>query len=179
VVLRSDGQVGDIAAPGTVLFWVGPPKPLQIVAEVNEEDVPRLAPGQNVLLRNDGFPNGGINATLDRMTPKGDPVAKTFRVYLALPEDTPLKVGMSVEANVIVREKRDVLVLPPEALAGANVYTLLNGRLAAKPVTVGLRGSRAVEIVSGLAHGETVVSPPPTGHRPGLRVRVARPAGKP
>lgn len=179
VVLRSDGQVGDIAAPGTVLFWVGPPKPLHVVAEVNEEDVPRLQLGQNVLLRNDGFPNGGITATLDRMTPKGDPVAKTFRVYLALPEDTPLKVGMSVEANVIVREKKGVTVVPPEALAGNIVYALSNGKLAPRTIGTGIRGTRAVEITAGLAPGDQIVSPLPSGHRAGMRVRLASPQARP
>ena len=31
----------------------------------------------------------------------GDAVAKTYRIRIALPDDTPLKVGMSVEANVV------------------------------------------------------------------------------
>ena len=55
VVLRQDGEVGEIAEPGTVLFWVGQPRPLRIVAEVNEEDIPRVQPGQRTLLSSDAF----------------------------------------------------------------------------------------------------------------------------
>ena len=55
VVLRRDGEIGEIAEPGQILFRVGVPKPLQVVAEVNEEDIPRVAVGQTVLLRTDAF----------------------------------------------------------------------------------------------------------------------------
>ena len=41
MVLRNDGSVGEIAGVGNndVIFWVGEPKPLEIDAEVNEEDM--------------------------------------------------------------------------------------------------------------------------------------------
>src|SRR5690606_34963964 len=55
VVLRRDGEIGEIAEIGQTLFRVGVPKPLQVVAEVNEEDIPRVAVGQTVLLRTDAF----------------------------------------------------------------------------------------------------------------------------
>ncbi len=43
VVLRRDGEIGEIAEAGQILFRVGVPQPLQVVAEVNEEDIPRVA----------------------------------------------------------------------------------------------------------------------------------------
>ena len=63
VVLRSDGQVGEIAGTGTtdVLFWVGQPKPLQIVAEVNEEDIAKIRVGQRALLRHEGHRRCGLD----------------------------------------------------------------------------------------------------------------------
>ena len=102
-VLRRDGEVGEIAGTGAndVLFWVGQQKPLRVVADVNEEDVPRVRVGQKVLLRSEGFSTTQLTAEVADITPKGDPVAKTFRVYLALPDDTPLRIGMSIEANIV------------------------------------------------------------------------------
>ena len=48
VVLRRDGEVGEIAgtANNDVLLWVGQPKPLRVVADVNEEDIIKVEPGQ-------------------------------------------------------------------------------------------------------------------------------------
>src|SRR5216683_1586823 len=55
MVLRRDGEVGEIAGPTDVLFWVGPPTPMQVVAEVNEEEINRIAVGQKALLRSEAF----------------------------------------------------------------------------------------------------------------------------
>jgi multidrug resistance efflux pump len=41
VVLRQDGEVGEIVEAGQILVRIGALKPLQVVAEVNEEDIPR------------------------------------------------------------------------------------------------------------------------------------------
>src|ERR1700733_6209090 len=57
MVLRRDGEVGEIAGPTDVLFWVGPPTPMQVVAEINEEEIPKIALGQKVFLRNEAFAN--------------------------------------------------------------------------------------------------------------------------
>jgi len=105
MVLRRDGEVGEIAGPTDVLFWVGPPTPMQVVAEINEEEIPKIALGQKAFLRNEAFPDQTLNASVSAITPKGNPESKTFRVYLLLPRDTPLRIGMTVEVNIVFREK--------------------------------------------------------------------------
>src|SRR6202795_668289 len=129
MVLRRDGEVGEIVGPTDVLFWVGPPAPMQVVAEVNEEEINRIAVGQKALLRSEAFPGQALRASVSRITPKGDPTRKTFRVYLLLPNDTRLRIGMSVEANIVVREKPQAIVVPAEAVAGNAVEVVNNGRI--------------------------------------------------
>lgn len=174
IVLRKDGEVGEIAGIGAsdVLFWVGQPKPLRIVADVNEEDIPRVITGQKVLIRNEGFKDHPLAGTVGDMTPKGDPATKTFRVYLNLPPDTPLKIGMSVEANIVTREKADALLIPAEALAGEKAFVLTDGRLKAVAVKTGIRGTRAVEVLDGLTAQDVVASPALGAFRDGQRVRM-------
>lgn len=178
-VLRADGQVGDIPVTTDVLFWVGQPKPLQVVADVNEEDIAKVVTGQTALLRNDGFPQGGLSAKVAAITPKGDPATKTFRAYLALPDDTPLRIGMSVEANIVIREKRGVVLAPAEALrlgsgGQATAFVIENGKLKAVAVTIGIKGGRLIEITSGLAEGAALAAPVKPDFRDGMAVRVAR-----
>jgi RND family efflux transporter MFP subunit len=175
VVLRRDGEIGEIAGTGTtdVLFWVGQPRPLRIVADVNEEDIPRVRPGQSVLLRSEGFRGKTLDAKVGEITPKGDPQTKTFRVYLSLPDETPLLIGMSVEANIVTQEKKNVVLLPAEAILQDNVFTVVDGRLKRSKIEIGLRGARMVEIISGLAENQSVVSPATTQMREGQRVRIA------
>ncbi len=172
VVLRRDGEVGEIAEAGQVLFRVGVLKPLQVVAEVNEEDIPRVTVGQVVLFRTDAFPNQRLEGKVSEITPMGDVSAKTFRIKAALPADTPLKPGMSVEANIITREKANALLIPADALQGDAVFVVDGSQARKRAITVGIRGTRIVEALSGLKDGERVVSPAPTDLADGARVRV-------
>jgi RND family efflux transporter MFP subunit len=159
MVLRRDGEVGEIAGPTDVLFWVGPPMPMQVVAEVNEEEINRIVAGQKAFLRSDAFPGQALRATVSQITPKGDPTRKTFRVYLLLPNDTPLRIGMSVEVNIIFREKPSAIVVPAEAVAGDAVQVVRNSRIERVPVRIGIRGSRNVEIIGEVSRGMAVLSP--------------------
>ena len=172
MVLRRDGEVGEIADPSNVLFWVGQPAPMQVVAEVNEEEINRIAAGQKALLRSEAFPEKALRATVAQITPKGDPTRKTFRVYLRLPQDTPLRIGMSVEANIIFREKQAAIVVPAEAVAGNSVQMVDDGRIRRVPVTVGIRGNRNVEISGDISKGTPVLSPARTDLTNGARIRI-------
>jgi len=172
VVLRRDGEIGEIAEVGQILFRVGVPKPLQVVAEVNEEDIPRVALGHTVLFRTDAFPDRRLEGMVREITPMGDVAAKTYRIKVALPDDTPLKPGMSVEANIVTREKPNALLIPADALQGNAVFVLDDGRAHKRDVTVGIRGTRTVEILGGLADGERVASPAATELKDGARVRI-------
>ena len=172
VVLRRDGEVGEIAEAGQILFRIGVPKPLQVVAEVNEEDIPRVALGETALFRTDAFPEQRLEGKVSDITPMGDVAAKTFRVKIALPDDTPLKPGMSVEANIITREKPNALLIPADALQGNTVFVVDGTRTRKRDVKVGIRGIRMVEILSGLADGERVASPSLADLKDGARVRI-------
>lgn len=179
VVLRRDGEIGEIAGTlnSDVLLWVGQPKPLRIVADVNEEDITRVRRGQVVLLRHESQPNEPLRAKVDSVTPKGDATTKTFRVYLALPDDTPLMIGMSVEANIVIREARQALLVPAEAISGGRVLVADGDRLRSAPVKTGVTGTRMVEVTEGLAKGELVVTPARADLKPGTRVIVSRRSG--
>src|SRR6266700_1562823 len=167
MVLRRDGEVGEIVGPTDVLFWVGPPAPMQVVAEINEEEITRIAVGQKAFLRTEAFSAQALRATVSQITPKGDPTRKTFRVYLLLPRDTPLRIGMTVEVNIIHREK------------AAAVLVVSSGKIRRVPVTVGIRGSRNVEIVGNVSKDATVLSPARADLADGTRVRVENVAAKP
>jgi RND family efflux transporter MFP subunit len=171
VVLRRDGEVGEIAESGQILFRVGELRPLRVVAEVNEEDIPRVKIAQKALLRTDAFAERRLEGAVREITPMGDPVARTYRVYIALPDDTPLLAGMNVEANIVTREKADALLVATDAVRGNTVFVLDGNHVRQRIVTVGIRGSRAVEIVTGLLESDRVASPA-TGLIDGQRVRV-------
>ena len=176
VVLRQDGEVGEVAELGTVLFWVGEPKPLVVIADVNEEDIPRVKPGQRTLLRSDAFPGQNLEAVVDSITPKGDPVTKTYRVYFRLPDDTPLRIGMSTDVNIIARVSEKALLVPTVAAQGSKLFVVEGGRARLREVKTGIRGTNDVEILAGIDDHARVISPYPQTLADGARVSVRTPA---
>lgn len=175
-VLREDAEIGEIADAGRVLYWVGEPTPLQIVAEVNEEDVPRIALGQRTLIRADAFPGQTPEARVSSITPKGDPDSRTYRVRFQLPGDTPLMIGMTVEINVITQVTPDALLIPATALQPGNkVFVLRAGRAQLVQVTLGTMGAQDVEVLSGISDKDQIIAPVPANLQDGARVSGAAP----
>jgi len=172
MVLRRDGEVGEIVGPTDVMFWVGLPTTLHVVAEINEEEITKIAVGQKAYLRNEAFSTQALPATVSQITPKGDPTRKTFRVYLLLPRDTPLRIGMTVEANIVFREKPAAVVVPSEAVIGNSVQIVSSGKIQRVPVTIGVRGTSYLEIIGNVSQGTLVLSPARVDLVDGASVRM-------
>ena len=175
VVLRKDGEVGETVREGTTLYWIGELAPLWITADVDEDDIPLVRLGQKVLIKADAFPDQVVDGTVREITPKGDPVNRSYRVRVTLPAQHALMIGMTTELNVVVRESAESVLVPAAALANGRLYVLKDDRVEARAITVGAIGPRQVEIRQGLAAGELVVLDPPPKLKDGARVR-ARPA---
>jgi len=172
MVLRRDAEVGEVVDTPAALFWIGEPRPLRVTAEVDEEDIAQVREGQRVLLRADAFPGRVLTATVGQITPKGDATRKAYRVRLALPDDTPLMIGMTVEANIVLRETEDAVLVPPGAVRDGRVFVIRQETVEARAVELGVQGARAIEVLRGLARGEAVVLDPPTGLVSGQAVRL-------
>ncbi|MBX3506492.1 MAG: efflux RND transporter periplasmic adaptor subunit [Parvibaculum sp.] len=172
-VLRSEYKikVGDMVQPGQILYMVGDPAELYIDAEVDEEDIVKVRPGQEALIRADAFPGRVLEGAVFRMTPFGDPVGRTYRIHISLPGNTPLVPGMTTEINVVVRHEENALLVPLPAISGNSVWTIRDGRAARIPVEIGAVGGGKVEILSGLDDGTPVILQPPSGLKEGERLR--------
>ena len=172
-ILRRDGEVGEVVESGQVLFWVGRPLPLWIVAEVDEEDIPLVARDQETLVKADAFPGQVLRGTVGQITPKGNPVTKSYRVRIRLPDDTPLRIGMTTEVNIVVAEKADALLVPASAVRGGRLFVVEGQRAVARDVRLGIRGDEALEVISGLTGDETLILDGPTDLEDGTRIRLA------
>ncbi|PIW30808.1 MAG: efflux RND transporter periplasmic adaptor subunit [Rhodospirillales bacterium CG15_BIG_FIL_POST_REV_8_21_14_020_66_15] len=173
VVLRRDGEIGEVVNTTSVMYWIGQPRPLRIEAEVDEEDIARVAVGQTALIKADAFPGRDIFGTVAEITPKGDPVNKSYRVRVALPDDTPLMIGMTTELNIVVERHEDAALVPETAVQEGRLWTVTDGRATAVQVSVGIHGNGKAEVAAqGGALPDKVIRHPPAGLRPGDKVRL-------
>ncbi|MEZ5498321.1 MAG: efflux RND transporter periplasmic adaptor subunit [Steroidobacteraceae bacterium] len=172
-IIRRDGEIGEYIPVNTTLFYMAGSTSLRVTADVDEEDLPRLQVGQKVLLRADAFAQQVFAAAVSEITPRGDPVARSYRVRIALGDDTPLRIGMTAEANIIVGERSNAMLVPATSVLNDHVFVVLDGRARSRAVQVGVRGPDKLEILEGLKDKERIVVAPDENLRDGARVRHA------
>lgn len=174
-VIRRDGEIGEMISANQPVFYLSCCAGLRIAAEVDEEDIARVAPGQKVLIRADAFPGRVFEGTVASITPKGDPVSRSYRVRISLPETTPLMIGMTAESNIILSEKNAALMIPVGSLDGDTVYLLRDGIFQAYPVKTGMHTDVAIEVIEGLTENDIIAaSADAMNANPGLHRLPAR-----
>lgn len=162
VIIKRDGEIGQLIPANTPVLWLSCCAPLRITTEVDEEDIPNVKSGQDVLIQADAFPDQVFQGTVDTITPKGDPVARSYRVRVKFKEveNIPFMIGMTAETNIIIHQNPNALLIPGTALVNNSVWALRNGRAQKIAVKIGVRDTDHVEILSGLNEDDLVINTP-------------------
>ncbi|WP_295457707.1 efflux RND transporter periplasmic adaptor subunit [uncultured Thiodictyon sp.] len=176
LILRRDGEVGQFIPAGQTVFWFSCCAPLRVTAEVDEEDIPRVRVGQAAVLHADALPSAVFDGMVGEITPKGDPVARSFRVRIRIKDPARLQVGMTVDANLIVTERADALLVPSGALQNGALWVLADGRLHRQGVRTGVTGAVRTEVLEGLAPDAQIVATPTEELHEGAAARPRPPA---
>jgi RND family efflux transporter MFP subunit len=174
LVIRRSGEIGAVIPVNQGVFWLACEDRMRLSVEVDEEDIPRVTPGLQVLIRADAFPSEVIRGQVSSVTPMGDPVARSFRVRVSLPAGAPLRIGMSADVNVIVAERPQALLVPASAEKDGKVWIVSQGLAVRRAVRTGVRSAAKIEIQDGLSAGDDVAIDPPADLREGERVTVIR-----
>lgn len=157
---------GMYVEPRTEVMAIGALDPVWVMAEVFERDVPGVEVGQRAELTLDYLPGERWTGEVDYVYPRLDPVARTLRVRLVLPNpEGLLRPGMFGNVRLFAAETAPTLQIPAEALIhGVGdapdrvVVALADDRYGSRAVRVGRRTADRVEILAGLREGERVVA---------------------
>lgn len=164
-VLVRDVEPGQIVQPGKALLSLALAGPTQLVAQVDERFLDQLLPGQKASVVADAFAGQRFAARVLTIAPSVDAQRGAIEVKFALEQQAPafLREDMTLSVEVETAWRERTLVLPQAALRGpvegdqATVLVLQEGRAQARPVRLGLRTLDAVEVLDGLAEGDTVL----------------------
>jgi HlyD family secretion protein len=185
IVAPADGRIvvrqvdpGQIVQPGRGLFTFAADGPTQLVGQADEKFLSQLAAGQAARVIADAFPQQPFDARVVRIAPGVDAQRGTVEVKFAVADPpTFLREDMTLSVQVSTGRRERALTLPATAVIGpgleARVRRIVDGRVAERPVRTGLRTLERVEIVEGLAAGDTVLADP-LSHEPGSRARAVR-----
>ncbi|MBS2012649.1 MAG: efflux RND transporter periplasmic adaptor subunit [Deltaproteobacteria bacterium] len=178
IILTRNVEPGDtVSASKTLLVMAADAEP-QIVIEPDERNLAWIRLGQHAKASADAYPQEPFDAEVSYIAPSIDPQRGSIEVRLrVLGKPSFLKPDMTVSVDLTVATKKDVVVVPSDALRGAatpSPFVLLveKGRLARRDVKIGIRGEGDVEIESGLEPRIEVVAAAPPSLRVGQRVRA-------
>jgi RND family efflux transporter MFP subunit len=151
---------------------------VEIAAAVPAEHLGRVRVGQRADVSSDAYAGRSFEGEIIAIAPAVDSATNTAlaRIRLANPGRL-LRIGMFVQAQIGVSERKGVLTVPPSAVskgeAGAAVYVVSGSVATRTKVTLGLGTAEAVEITSGLTEGQKVLTS--AIHGLGERARLAPP----
>jgi RND family efflux transporter MFP subunit len=177
VVSEREADAGDVVQVGAALFTIVDPRSLRLEASVPADHIGRLRVGTPVEFEVSGS-SQRITGRIDRINPVVDPATRQVRIYVSIPNlDQQLAAGLFAEGRVAIDTKRAVAV-PVTAVDSRGTTPVLHlvkqGRVAEVAVKLGVRDEVAemVEVLAGLAAGDTVLLGSAQGVTTGSRVRV-------
>lgn len=157
-------------------------KKMEVEALVPTSDITQIKSGQIVYLHIEGLANEFIG-NVTRINPAIQAGSRSIAIYIqvANPQDM-LKVGMFVDAQLVLRSKANVIAIPQTAVhkesSGAYVYALENNLIVRKNITLGQDGQNRetalIEITSGLKAEDQIVKTDMGNLRPGTAVRITQ-----
>ena len=183
VVYGLPRQSGERLEAGQEVASIADPARRRVRARVDEPDLPRIAPGQDLTATFDGLPGrdwrGRVSAVSSTLREEAGRRVGDVTGEIADPEAL-LPGNASVNVSIVTASRRGALVVPRAALQRDGerrfVFVLAGARARRREVSVGLLGATDAEITAGLAPGDRVLLPGSAPLADGARVAVAGPS---
>ena len=167
VVVRRGVEVGSLVTPnvgsaGTVLFEIGKLDTLKVFVDVPQSAASGVRVGTKVSVSLPSSPKAPIEGVVARTAGALDPSTRTLRTEIHVPGGGALLSGAFVRVRIATERLTPPLIVAASALVvrkeGTRIATLdASGRVLLKTVVIGRDLGKDLEIVDGLALGDTVV----------------------
>ncbi len=174
LVSRRSAKFGAVAAlSGDPLFRIIKDGAVDLVSDTPEQWLPRLTPGMSAVLKLPGA-DGPVAGTVRLVDQEVDKASRTGKARIALADVSHARIGAfgSGEVDLV---SRDGVAAPTTAVRrdGDEGFALVvrDGKVEERKVKLGIVEGDEVEILSGVAPGETLVARAASFLRPGDKVR--------
>jgi len=167
---------GDQVALGTQAFRVDDLSNLLVDVQVSEVDINSVAVGQPVTITFDAVSGKQYDGTVTEVSQAGNVTSGEvdFTVTVKLTDaDSQVKPGMTAAVNIIVKQVKNQLLIPNQAVRLVNgnrvVYILVNGKTRLAVITLGA-SSDTMSVLTGnnlLKEGDLIILNPPAQFAPG------------
>lgn len=173
LISRRTARIGAIASmAGNPAFRIIAEGDIELEAEVADSNLARLKPGQVVEITPAGV-SQPLAGKVRLISPEVDRATRLGRVRIALPGEARALIGSFASGRVEIG-RRTTLSVPISAVGFAvknpTVQVVNGDTVETRQIKIGLRGSREIEVLSGLNEGDQVVSRAGTFVRDGDKV---------
>lgn len=159
VVTRKLVEVGDLATPGKPLLEMENSSLLRFECEIPEALIDRVSMGSELPVWVDAA-GAELSGKVSEIAPSASAGSRTFLVKLDLPAAEKLRAGQFGRVRVPVRERPALLVAEGAVVRRGqieSVFVVEEGAARLRLVKIGRKMNGQVEVLSGLAGGESVV----------------------
>lgn len=164
--------VGTPVTQGQPMLAIAGLESMDVRAKADEVDVVRLKVGQKVHVTGEAFPGTVLDGTIHDISSQAISQNEGSRPYYSvmvtvgkIPEAiaSSVRIGMTAELQVVVYENPKAILVPINAVdADAKTVQVIDpatGKPKTVQVTTGITTMQDVEILKGLAVGDTIVTP--------------------
>lgn len=172
---------GANVTPATASFIVVNPGTVYFDTEIAETDLPKVKPGQRVIIKLDAYPDESIEGkvgTIGVVAFTSSTGGNAYSVRIELPKnlDFKYKVGMEGDVSIVLETLKNVLKVSTSALINEDdtdfVWVWQNGKVSKKAVGIGGSSDEETEIKTGLNEGDIVISEPSSKFTEGQKVKI-------
>lgn len=153
-------NIGELVNAQTVLMEVGEISNYEVELSVDEADISFLKKGQDIVYVIDAYKELTLKGKIIESYPRINQVNKTSKVVASITAPPTLNVfsGMSIEANIIIAEKKNVLVIPREYLIDNKKVKLQStGELV--EIKKGAENLKYIKVLQGITETTEIVKP--------------------
>jgi RND family efflux transporter MFP subunit len=152
---------------------------LRVFITANEYEAAGLAIGKDAHIELDALPGKVYEGKVVRVAPSFDPITRTIDAEVQLDNRTgELHPGMYGRGSITVEVHPRAVVVPAAAvqISSGNkyVFVLNTEKVLRRPITTGVDGGNWLEVTTGLAPGDEVITAGADGLSDGSTVRVVR-----
>lgn len=169
---------GAYVSPSTLITTLQAIDPVKIDFSIPGKYAGWVKPGQAVEFTVQGSEERHLGKVY-AVDPRIDPVTRTLRMRAACPNPGgKILPGSFATLTVPLETVESALMVPAQSVSvdgrGAKVFLFKAGKAEPRPVQAGLRTDSTVQIIGGLAPGDTVIVTGAVALRPGASVTLSR-----
>jgi len=156
-VYNKKKELGDFVRKGDVIAEIGSPSNLYVLLNIDENNISKVKLNQEVIIELNTEKNKKYKGVVTEIYPSFDDRSQSFYCKVEFTEPLSFKIsGTQLQANIVIENKDNVLVIPREYLSYGNIVTLKGGKK--KEVETGFISNEWVEILSGIDKNTEIIA---------------------